>query len=274
MNSFPKGSEWRKWDLHVHTPASVLKNEFGSDWDTYVVELFRRAIENDISAIGITDYYLPEGYKILKNEYLDNPNKMNSLFNEEEIEKIGSIAVFPNIEFRLTKLVIGKEKDLSWNRKVNYHVILSNDIPIEKIESDFVSQIQVCFDASTGASTEKRPLTRHNLEELGARLIAEHPKFSKSGNNLFVGMLNASVDEDELVSILNRSSVFKDKYMLGLPCDEDLSDVSWNSQGHNIRKNLIKQAHFIFSSNTKTKNFLLGSGDREEFQKEFGSLKP
>ena len=25
---YQKGSEWRKWDLHVHTPASALNNQF------------------------------------------------------------------------------------------------------------------------------------------------------------------------------------------------------------------------------------------------------
>ena len=69
MHIYPRGSEWRKWDLHVHTPASVLKNEFGDEWDNYVITLFKKAIENDISAIGVTDYYLPEGYKILKQKY-------------------------------------------------------------------------------------------------------------------------------------------------------------------------------------------------------------
>ena len=38
-----RGSEWRKWDLHVHTPASVLNNQFGADWDKYVYELFTKA---------------------------------------------------------------------------------------------------------------------------------------------------------------------------------------------------------------------------------------
>tara|TARA_R110002050_G_scaffold300635_1_gene471108 strand:- start:52 stop:2964 length:2913 start_codon:yes stop_codon:yes gene_type:complete len=274
MHIYPRGSEWRKWDLHVHTPASVLRNEFGDDWDKYVVTLFKKAIENNISAIGVTDYYLPEGYKILKKEYLDNPTKLMILFNSEELEAIKKIKIFPNIEFRITKLVLGKEKDLSWNRKVNYHVILSDDIPVEKIESDFISQIQVCFDASTGSTVEKRPLTKSNLEELGRRLIKDHPPFSNSGSELFVGMLNASVDEDNLVAILNGNSNFKDKYLLGLPCDEDLSDVSWDSQGHNIRKNLIKQAHFIFSSNSNTKKFLLGGKNKESFKTEFGSIKP
>jgi hypothetical protein len=26
-NNYPSGSQWRKWDLHVHTPASFHWNE-------------------------------------------------------------------------------------------------------------------------------------------------------------------------------------------------------------------------------------------------------
>lgn len=141
--TYPKGSEWRKWDLHVHTPASVLRSEFGQDWDRYVTELFTRAIAAGVSAIGVTDYYLPEGYKILRRDYLDNPEKMKELFDAETLLAINEIKIFPNIEFRINKLVIGKEADLSWNRKVNYHVLLSDEIPVEKIESDFISQIQI-----------------------------------------------------------------------------------------------------------------------------------
>lgn len=57
------GPEWRKWDFHVHTPYSVLNNQFGlnandsADFDSYVQTLFAKAIEKDIWAIGITDYF-------------------------------------------------------------------------------------------------------------------------------------------------------------------------------------------------------------------------
>jgi len=37
------GSEWRKWDLHVHTPESIAhdykKGEFKEVWDRYFHEL-------------------------------------------------------------------------------------------------------------------------------------------------------------------------------------------------------------------------------------------
>ena len=26
--SYPRGSEWRKWDLHIHTPETLKEDEF------------------------------------------------------------------------------------------------------------------------------------------------------------------------------------------------------------------------------------------------------
>ena len=48
--TFPIGSEWRKWDLQIHTPASYLNNGFGSDWADYVRKLFRSLIAREIAA--------------------------------------------------------------------------------------------------------------------------------------------------------------------------------------------------------------------------------
>ena len=35
QNGYPKGSEWRKWDLHVHTPYTKLNNGYGSNDDVW-----------------------------------------------------------------------------------------------------------------------------------------------------------------------------------------------------------------------------------------------
>ncbi len=51
----PRGSEWRKWDLQVHTPASHLNNQFGSDWDAYVQSLFLALIAKDWASPSFVD---------------------------------------------------------------------------------------------------------------------------------------------------------------------------------------------------------------------------
>lgn len=73
-----RGSTWKKWDFHVHTPYSILNNGYGFNpyesyegkdpFDEYVVRLFTKAVEQNISAIGITDYFSIEGYKRIKQD--------------------------------------------------------------------------------------------------------------------------------------------------------------------------------------------------------------
>ena len=36
--TWPEGSNWRKWDLHIHTPSTALNNQFG-DWDEYLAAI-------------------------------------------------------------------------------------------------------------------------------------------------------------------------------------------------------------------------------------------
>ena len=102
QESIIKGSEWRKWDLHVHTPASGMANDYESDWNLYVKTLFTLAIERNVAAIGITDYFTIEGYERIKHDYLEDHAKLLKLFGTEEtIAKVESILLLPNIEFRL-----------------------------------------------------------------------------------------------------------------------------------------------------------------------------
>lgn len=276
MNSYPKGSEWNKWDLHVHTPASILSNEYGGDWDTYVTALFKTAIKENIIAIGITDYYFIDGYKKIKNDYLSNDIKLKELFTEDEILKIKNIFVFPNIELRINKLIIGKEKDLKWNRKVNYHVLFSDQISPEDIEQNFINRLEFENEGFGEGSTQKVGLNKRNLTELGNRLLLQQPSFN-SYSPIQVGMLCASVDDSKIVNLLTSQNLkFKGNYLLALPADEDLSTVHWNSQGHLSRKLLFQKSHIVFSSNSGTIDFSLGKRHSSvaEFINEFCSLKP
>ena len=274
MKNCSKGSIWRKWDLHVHTPFSILNNQFGDDFDNYVRKLFRSAIDHNVSAIGLTDYCLLDGYKKVVEDYILNDDKLAELFDEDEIRKIKNIAIFPNLEFRLDKLVVGKEVDLKWNRRTNFHVILSNELSPTLIQSEFLSRIQFETHAETGLKAERRALTKENLIEYGERLIEEHPEF-RGQSALAVGICNASVNTSEIAELLTEDGRFKKNYLLALPCDEDLSRVSWNSAGHGTRKTLIQQSQLIFSSNKRTRSFLLGDyhDNPSSFRKEFGLPK-
>ena len=64
MTSMSKGSLWHRWDPHIHTPATLLANEFEGDWDAYL-----KAVEQPVPAVealGITEYCILRGYKEFK----------------------------------------------------------------------------------------------------------------------------------------------------------------------------------------------------------------
>ena len=267
---YPKGSEWRKWDLHVHTPESALNNGFRTDWDEYVKQLFTRALEHSIAAIGITDYFTIEGYKKLKTEYLNNNDKLKTLeFSDEQIEQIHEILILPNIEFRLDKLV--------QDNRVNFHIIFSDEVSIANIEENFLQQLKIIYEGNPQETGERRALTKNNLIALGTKLQAEHEHFRQHPSPLYTGMMNAVVSDDKISEILaEQPSLFKGKYLIATPSDEDLSDVDWNNQGHLTRKILIQKSDCLFASNPNTRKWALGQFNEspQEYINEFKSLKP
>jgi len=279
--NYPRGSEWRKWDLQVHTPFSYLNNQYGNPensdtWDMYVKRLFEKAIEKNIAVIGITDYFITDGYKKIKNEYLANEGKLSSLFNNDEtkLQAIKNILVLPNIEFRLNKLV--------GNQRINFHIIFSNEVSIDDIEVNFLNEIKFVYEGGPQTEDEKRPLNKQNLISLGQKLKQEHPNFA-SKPDIEVGMMNAVVNDEEIIRILsNKKSIFGGKYLLFIPADEDLSNISWNGQDHQTRKVLIQKCDGLISSNANTTRWALGYKHQGEnrteqidnFVNEFKSLKP
>lgn len=265
---FNKGSEWRKWDLHVHTPESGLANTFG-DWDRYVKVLFSTAIEQDVAVLGITDYFTIDGYKKIKNEYQRKNDKLVELFGNDEalIKRIQSIKLLPNIEFRLNKFV-GKNR-------INYHVIFSDEVLERDIEENFLHDIEFIYESEPFETSEKRKLKKKNLEELGEKLKREQSTFK--GTDFEIGCMNAVVSDEKITELLeNIKSKFRGQYIICLPADEDLSAISWKSQDHLARKLLIQKSNIFFSTNKNTIDFGLGkkSGSIDEFISEFKSLKP
>ena len=267
-----RGSEWNRWDFHVHTPYSVLNNGFGfnpapcyeqdeKEFDEYVKQLFMRAIESEVVAIGITDYFSIDGYRRLRNEYLNKPTKMEMLFPDKESrEKIYRIFVFPNIEFRIGTF-IGKKANA-----VNYHVLFSDKISCSDIESLFIAQLHIKHSMG-----QDYPLNRRNIELIGQ----EYKKFNKAdGSDYRVGLDHITVDEKEILKLLS-GSVFKERHMISIPVDENLStEVPWRGRDALSRRLLYQQSHCLMTSNEKTIAWALGRDGIDEQIAEFGSLKP
>lgn len=71
----PRGSTWRKWDLHVHTPASIVHNYGGNDpWAQFIDDL--ETLPPEFKVIGINDYIFVDGYKRVLQERADGRLKI------------------------------------------------------------------------------------------------------------------------------------------------------------------------------------------------------
>lgn len=103
---YPCGSEWRKWDLHVHTPAS--------DGTGTPEEIVNKAIEKGLSVIAITDHhsveYIDQVKKAAETEDLTviSGIEFRSEYGSKSVHFIG---YFPD-EFEKTVLNATALKDL------------------------------------------------------------------------------------------------------------------------------------------------------------------
>lgn len=80
---FKKGSEWRRWDLHVHTASSYDYKYNGEKPDEELVRVLR---ENGVSVVAITDHFVIDKDRI---------KKLKTLAPE--------IVFFPGVELRTDK---------------------------------------------------------------------------------------------------------------------------------------------------------------------------
>jgi ABC-type Mn2+/Zn2+ transport system ATPase subunit len=249
-----------------------LSNGFGDDFNAYAKQMLEKAVSDGIAAIGITDYFTIDGYKAVRT-LLDDSDALKKLVGEDIAAKAATILFLPNIELR-TSIIIRDPKGA--DSRVNFHVIFADTLSIEDIEDHFLRELKFTAESNPDSKDERWPLTARHLAELGKRLKEQHEGFH-GRSDVFIGMMNAVVDHSEVSEILeNKPSIFKDRYLLCLPCDEDLSKCSWDGQGHLARKVLIQKSHALFSANESTRAFALGKKHTSpvEFETEFKSFKP
>lgn len=265
MPTYPRGSEWRKWDLHVHTPLSILSGRYPKrpdglpDWDAYL----GRLEQLDVAVLGVTDYFTIDGYKALLE--FRRQGRLKSIQ-----------CLLPNIEFRLDS-VISSRKGGASPRRLNFHVMFSEEVPPEEIEEHFLHDLVFNYEGKPQDRDDQRKLKRSNLEQHGARLIAQHAGFRDGRSPLEIGAMTAVVSHSQITSVLTASNRFKDRYLLVFP--EELTNlISWDGQDHHVRKFLLQKSDMVFSSNPKTITWCLGQPPYAEgvnaYLDEFKTLKP
>lgn len=235
-----RGSEWRKWDLHVHTPASLC-SEYGGDNDE-IWEQFIQRIENlpsDIKVLGINDYLFLDGYeKVLKYK------KDGRIPNIE--------LLLPVIEFRLKEFVGSKELG-----RINYHIIFADEslLSPQDIQYHFLqglrSKANLSADIPNGC-TWGGIITRDTLIDLGKHISASIPKEKRKGDlsPLEIGFNNLNFELSKIENLLGEGSdpnkYLEGKYFKAIGKAE-WEDFRWDGSISD-KKTIINNAHFVFTA--------------------------
>ena len=257
MEQFLRGSEWRRWDLHVHTPETKKNDNYeGSSieekWNKFYDKISSYVGDGsdplkNIAVIGITDYLSLDNYlKVIKDNKLPESIKL----------------VLPNIEMRLSSM--------AKNSPVNIHFIFNPEI-VGELNERFFSKLK--FD--TGNATYSA--TKEGLILLGKNLSIENisnEQAYKFGLDKFlvnITDLRKLVDDDD---ILRENSII----IVSNSGNDGVSGIILNDgQNDALRQSVYKLADMIFSPKESDKKYFLGQKNNDSVDKvihDCGSLKP
>jgi len=239
-NPIQRGSEWRKWDLHVHTPFSHTSEYAGATEDEKWVNFIKglEDLPKEIKVIGINDYLFLDGYK-----------KVIAYKNSGRLKNIDLI--LPVVEFRLKEFV-GNEQ----LKKINYHIIFAEQevLDVGAIEAQFLS----CFRSSCNLDendvngvTWGGVVTKESLIDLGKKIYDSTPENKRENDNHFeIGFNNISYSLDKLKECLGEikepNTYLKGKYIKAIGKSE-WEDFRWTGSPAD-KKDIINNAHIVFSA--------------------------
>ncbi len=241
-----RGSEWRRWDPHIHAPGTLLNNQFGGDWEAYLSAIESRSPL--IQAIAVTDYYVTETY-----EEVLRYKAAGRLKNVE--------LIFPNIELRLD--VAAK------SGFVNIHLLVSPEDP------DHVAEIQRILKRLDFQAYEQRfDCSRDELIRLGRRA---DPSLNNDRAALEFGATQMKVSFETLRKVFNENEWAKENILIAVAGGTgDGTGGVRQAADATIRREIEKFAHVIFASSPAQREFWLGqrSDSIEQLRERYGGCKP
>ena len=241
----PGGSTWKKWDLHVHSPCSIVQG-YGANTDA-VWDRFLSDLENlppEFKVIGINDYIFVDGY-----ERVRKAKRAGRLQNID--------LILPVVELRLDKFagVVTRNRDGSYSRsdwnRINLHVIFDSLDP-EVIRQQFISALAPSYnlvpDASSLAGKWHAVITRESVAQLGEMAIAAAPaeKRGQYGSALEEGFNNLCVSQDAVLKALDKHPLFN-RYLLAVGKTE-WENLKWDGQSIAEKRNIINCVDLVFTA--------------------------
>lgn len=240
------GSNWLRWEPHVHAPGTIFNDQFKGDWPNYLDAL--ETAEPPIKALAVTDYYLLDTYRMVCAE------KINGRL-------AGCDLIFPNVELRLD---VGTAK--SW---INFHLLVSpeDDNHIGEL-SRFLARLsfRAYDDTFVCNVTDLMRLGRKAdstviADNAALRLGAEHFKVSFEQIRLEYKH-NAWAQKNILIAVSGGQG--------------DGTSALQKGADQTLRREIERFAHIIFSSNANQREYWLGrrTDTADEIRARYDGLKP
>lgn len=243
-----RGSEWRRWEPHIHGPTTILNNQYGgpNKWEDYLSAL--EAAAPTIEAIGVTDYYVVDTYE--------------HVLREKNAGRLPSVKlIFPNIELRLDVASKGGF--------VNMHLFVSPD------DSDHVTQLQrLLARLHFRAFGDRFDCTRSELVRLGRK--ADSAIFNE-GAALSHGANQFKVSFNELRDVYGQSDWAQKNLLIAVAGSAtDGTAGLREAADKTIREEIEKFAHVIFASSASQREFWLGERalSATQIRERYSGLKP
>jgi hypothetical protein len=243
-----RGSEWRRWEPHIHAPGTVLNDQFGGGdpWKNYLTAL--EGLTPKVEAIAVTDYYVTDTY--------------------EEVLRLRSVGrlphvqlIFPNIEVRLDVA--------ARSGFVNLHLLVSPEDPDHLVEvRRILTRLQF------NAHGDRFDCTREELIRLGQRA---DPTIRDARAALAHGATQFKVNFAQLREVLSESDWAKKNILIAVAggADDGTSGVR-QAADRTLRQEIEKFSHVIFASSQAQREFWLGQRavGVDELRARYSGCKP
>jgi len=188
--------------------------------------------------------------------FLDGYKKVLAAKNEGRLQNIDLL--LPVIELRLD-MFGGSRSNLS---RANFHIIFSDKLSIETIESQFLNALQQDYNVSPHKSelTEEGKWsgipTIESLTDLGQKIIDSVPETERNhyGSPIEEGFNNHCVSLKKVQQLLS-SPYFTGKFLTALGKTE-WADIKWNDQSIATKKTLINNVDLVFISSANCESLI------------------
>ncbi|MGH0343912.1 TrlF family AAA-like ATPase [Sinorhizobium meliloti] len=244
-----RGSEWRRWEPHIHAPGTVMNDQFKGPnaWPDYLTALEQATPA--IEAIAVTDYYVTDTYEAVL------AHKANGRLPQAKL-------IFPNVEVRL-------DVATAKGGFVNLHLFVSpeDEKHIEELHR-LLSRLQF------NVMKDRFDCTRADLVRLGKKA---DPSIIDDGAALSYGASQFKVNFSQLREVYGESEWAKKNILIAVAggATDGTSGVR-EAADQTMRREIESFAHIIFASSEAQRDFWLGRKglSPQKVIELYGGLKP